>query len=90
MKENDFLVPPKRYRAERQPEGRKPGLKVHARNTIKFIIPGLGCACLDEVRQKPSAWLEFSNKPYPYSVLGSGSPEKYERLFQEANLGIPA
>ena len=39
-----------------------------------------------EAREKLSAWIDFYNKDYLHSALGSRSPQKYERLFQESNL----
>jgi putative transposase len=50
MKENELLVPQKRYRAKRQPVGRKPRAarprQFWGMDMTKFIIPGLGWAYL--------------------------------------------
>jgi transposase InsO family protein len=50
MKENDLLVPQKRYRAKRQPTSRKPRAQRPGQfwgiDMTKFIIPGLGWAYL--------------------------------------------
>ena len=50
MKENELLVPQKRYRAKRQPAGRKPRAQRPGQfwgiDMTKFIIPDLGWAYL--------------------------------------------
>jgi len=50
MKENELLVPQKRYRAKRQPTGRKPRAQQPGQfwgiDMTKFIIPNLGWAYL--------------------------------------------
>ena len=64
MKENDLLVPQTRYRAKRQPAGRKPRAarprQFWGIDMTKFIIPGLGWAylviALDWFSRKVVGW----------------------------------
>jgi len=45
---------------------------------------------LDEAQEKLSAWIDFYNTDYLHSALGYKSPQEYERLYQEKNLGKAA
>jgi putative transposase len=64
MKENELLVPQKRYQAKRQPAGRKPRAQRPCQfwgiDMTKFIIPGLGWAyrviVLDWFSRKVVGW----------------------------------
>lgn len=84
MKENDLLVPQKRYRAKRQPEGRKPRAQRPGQfwgiDMTKFIIPGLGWAYLVIVLD----W--FSRKVVGWQLSWRGRTQEWRDALEEAVL----
>jgi putative transposase len=84
MKENDLLVPQKRYRAKRQPEGRKPRAQRPGQfwgiDMTKFIIPGLGWAYLVIVLD----W--FSRKVVGWQLSWRCRTQEWREALEEAVL----
>ena len=84
MKENDLLVPQKRYRARRQPGGRKPRAQRPGQfwgiDMTKFIIPGLGWAYLVVVLD----W--FSRKVVGWRLSVRCRTQEWREALEEAVL----
>jgi len=84
MKANGLLVPQKRYRAKRQPEGRKPRAERPGQfwgmDMTKFIIPDLGWAYLVVVLD----W--FSRKVVGWRLSCRCRTREWQEALEEAVL----
>jgi putative transposase len=84
MKEHELLVPQTRYRAKRQPAGRKPRAvrprKFWGIDMTKFLIPALGWACLVVVLD----W--FSRKVVGWRVSVRCRTQEWREAMEEAVL----
>ena len=61
--------------------------KMAANSCMKEGLPWLAeFPRLAETREKLSAWINFFNRRYPHSGLGSNSPQQYRRPYRKQHL----